>query len=549
MNHLILDLYWFSTVLLLTHRCKKSDQSLFSSCTLQYVLSSLFLRYNTDDPLLSRVIMPNLPKPPSEEKALTVSQITAQISSQLKILGRILIEGEVSSITFHRSNHWYFDLKDDKSMISCAMYKNVNQKMTWKPKVGDKIRISGKLDVYGRTGSITFTVYRMYRSGLGEYLLRLEELKKKLHSEGLFDPSKKRILPRHPQAIGVATSATGAALHDIRKVIDDRFPHVTLYLANCKVEGRDAPQSIVSALSLLNRHGKSDIIIVGRGGGSKESLMAFNEESVVRAIAASKIPIIAAVGHEVDSSLSDFAADRRAATPSHAAECAVPSLREEQLRITGQEKQLHRRIDSVLREKYFQKVACTLRDPIEKIVQLESRVFELEQHLSRLIDRTLREKTEQLKALRPTDPLHRIDAAFARFTQLERLLQQRVDQKLSRKEDQVKSLKLRSPLSDIDRGVVRIEQLQSLLVRNMEQLQQNKEEQLAKQVLGLDSLSPLSILLRGYSVALKDGKAVMDGDTLREGERLTLRFAKGEAQVRVENPQESWVQEGLFSQD
>lgn len=507
------------------------------------------LRYRIITPFNFCVIMPNLPKPPSEEKALTVSQVTSQIASQLSILGRVLIEGEVSSVTFHRSNHWYFDLKDDKSIISCVMYRNNNKSMTWKPKEGDKIRISGKLDIYKRTGRISFVVYRMYRSGLGEYLLRLEELKKKLYAEGLFDPAKKQNLPRHPKAVGVATSATGAALHDIQKVIYERFPHVTLYLANCKVEGKDSPQSIISAISLLNRHGKSDVIIVGRGGGSKESLMAFNEESVVRAIAASKIPIIAAVGHEVDTSLSDFAADIRAATPSHAAECAVPSLREEMLRISAQERQLHRRIDTVLREKYYQKVACTLRDPIARIVQLEGRVGEIQQQLNRMMDQILKAKQEQLKALKPTDPLHKIDAASMRFHQLQKLLWQGIEQKIQRKDERVQSLRLRSPLSDIDRRMFRIQQLQQQLFRNIELMQKSKEEQLGKQVLGLDSLSPLSVLLRGYSVALKDGKAIMDGDSLNEGDRLTLRFAKGEAQVRVEAPNDSWIQEGLFGQE
>ncbi|MAA79126.1 MAG: exodeoxyribonuclease VII large subunit [Deltaproteobacteria bacterium] len=493
--------------------------------------------------------MPNIPKPPSEEKAFSVSQVNTQIASQLKILGRILMEGEVSSVTFHRSNHWYFDLKDDTSVISCVMYKNNNKSMTWRPKEGDKIRVSGKLDVYGRTGRISFVVYRMSRSGLGEYLLRLEELKKKLLKEGLFDPTKKRPIPRYPKSIGVATSATGAALQDIRKVINDRFPHVTLYLVNCKVEGKDAPQSIISAIDLLNRHNKSDVIIVGRGGGSKESLMAFNEESVVRAIAASNIPIIAAVGHEVDSSLSDFAADLRAATPSHAAEYAVPFLREELQRIRGQEIQLHRRMDTILREKYYQKTGCTLRDPIERIEQLAMRVENLQSQMNQLMDRIIREKGEQLKVLRPTDPVQRIDTAIVRCNELERRLQQQIDQHIQRKQESLDGMKLPSPNADIDRAFVRVEQLQQLLIRNIDLLQKNKQARLAKQVLGLDSLSPLSILLRGYSVALKDGKAVLDGDSLQEGDRLSIRFAKGQAQVRVEDPREVWIQEGLFSKD
>jgi exodeoxyribonuclease VII large subunit len=500
---------------------------------------------------ISRVHMPNQPNPPTspEEKAFSVSEITAQMSSQLKVLGRVLIEGEVSSVTFHRSQHWYFDLKDENSMIRCAMYANVNRKMTWKPKEGDKIRISGKLDVYARTGGITCTVYRMYRAGLGEYLVRLEELRRKLTKEGLFDTSRKRPLPLYPKSIGVATSSVGAAFDDIRKVIADRYPHVTLYLASCFVEGAHSPASIISAIELLNRHGKSDVIIVGRGGGAKESLLAFNEESVVRAIAASKIPIISAVGHEVDSSLSDFAADVRAATPSHAAECAVPSLQAELDKIQGHERVLNQCMNNVLRSKFYHKEGLVLPEPLLLIARLEKRLQEQEVLLHRSMDRLLREKQETLRLLRPMDPLHKIETAIVRAEQLNRLLEQRINQKLVHTEQRLSQLKIRPPLLEIERMERTIYLLNDQLERRCTQQIERKEESFAKQVLGLDSLSPLSILSRGYSVTLKEGKAVLDGSTLSHGDRLHIRFQMGSVDVRVEGTEPQWIQGGLFEED
>ena len=512
-------------------------------------------------PLLSSTIisfflcsMPNnppvdLPDEATTEKSFSVSEFTAQMSSQLKIIGRVWIEGEVSNMTFHPSQHWYFDLKDDKALIKCAMYANVNKKMTWKPKIGDKIRLSGMADIYARNGHITFTAYRMERSGLGEYLVRLEELKQKLMKEGLFDPTRKRALPKYPKAIGIATSAVAAALEDILKVIKHRYPHVTIYLASCVVEGPNAPSSIVSAIEMLNRHGKSDVIIVGRGGGAKDSLIAFNDEGVVRAVANSKIPIVSAVGHEVDTALSDLAADVRAATPSHAAERVVPSLKDELAKIAAQDKLLQTRMNKILRDKFYQKEGCALADPISRIERLERVVQEKERLLQRSMERILHEKTERLRFVRPQDPLQKIEASLLRADQLATLLEQRMNQRLQQAEMMVRNQKLRAPIALIEQQESYVARLGIQLVRGWEQQLGKKEQSFVQQIQALEALSPLSILARGYSVALKNGKAVLDADSLSHGDKLELRFHKGSIHVRVEDEAPEWIQDSLFGQE
>ncbi len=255
----------------------------------------------------------------------TVSGLTGEIGACLGAeFGDVWVEGELSGFKPHGSGHWYFSLKDDHAVLNCAMFRGDNARVKAHPREGDRVLLRGAVDVYAPRGSYSLIVRKMESTGEGELLKRLEALRARLAAEGLFDERRKRPLPAHPTAIGVATSATGAAFQDILRVVDDRYPGMPIYLAACRVQGEGAAAEIVRAIELLNRHGKSDVLIVGRGGGSAEDLWCFNEEVVVRAIVASRIPVVSAVGHEIDWSLSDFAADRRAATPSHAAELITP---------------------------------------------------------------------------------------------------------------------------------------------------------------------------------------------------------------------------------
>jgi len=255
----------------------------------------------------------------------TVGQLTQEIKGLLaEELGQVAVEGEISKLVFARSGHWYFNLVDPDASLNAVIFRGTNSRMTWEPQEGDKVLAVGSIDVYAPMGKYSLIVRRMEPSGAGARARALEQLTAKLSKEGLFDTSRKVAPPWIPKAIGVVTSPTGAALQDIINVLGRRFPAIPIFLSPCRVQGDQAAGEIASAIRLLNDHGVCDLLIVGRGGGSVEDLWAFNEEEVVRAISESSIPIISAVGHETDTSLSDLVADVRAPTPSAAAELAVP---------------------------------------------------------------------------------------------------------------------------------------------------------------------------------------------------------------------------------
>ena len=260
-----------------------------------------------------------------------VSDVTRRVRQVIEedpSLGDVWVEGEISNFVVSMSGHAFFSLKDDASQLKCVMFRHQLQRLRKRPANGEQGIARGAVRVYEAQG-----VYQLYAeflapSGLGELQIRLEELRLRLEAEGLFDPSRKRSLPEWPERIGVVTSASGAVIHDIRQVIERRFPLVEIVLAPTPVQGDEAPPRISQAISDLNQSGQVDVIIVARGGGSREDLWAFNDERVARAIFASRVPVVSAVGHETDVTISDLVADRRAPTPSAAAELVVPDVRE-----------------------------------------------------------------------------------------------------------------------------------------------------------------------------------------------------------------------------
>jgi exodeoxyribonuclease VII large subunit len=254
-----------------------------------------------------------------------VQDLTKAIKANLEsAFGQVAVEGEIGALTRHRSGHWYFNLVEGKATLNAVMFRGNNQRLNWQPQVGDKVVAIGGLDVYVPHGKYNLLVRNLMPSGEGARARALEQLKGRLAEEGLFDADRKQALPYLPQSIGLVTSPTGAALQDMLNVLFRRFPCLTVYVAPCRVQGETAAQEIADAIALLNDHGGSDVIIAGRGGGAIEDLWAFNEEVVVRAIAASRIPLVSAVGHETDVTLADHVADVRAPTPSAAAELVVP---------------------------------------------------------------------------------------------------------------------------------------------------------------------------------------------------------------------------------
>lgn len=260
-------------------------------------------------------------------KVYTVSEVNRILKGLIRQepeFANLQIQGEVSNFRQYPSGHCYFALKDGKTLLKCVMFAGSARRLKQLPKNGDQVLGVGRIDLYERDGVYQFYVDMMMPLGAGNLMIAYEQLKEKLTAEGLFDPGRKRPLPAYPKVVGIVTSSAGAAVRDIINVAGRRDPSVKLRLYPVKVQGTEAPPEIIRGIRFFNRHKLADVLIVGRGGGSMEDLWAFNDEGVVRAIAASEIPVISAVGHEIDFTLSDFAADLRAPTPSAAAELAVP---------------------------------------------------------------------------------------------------------------------------------------------------------------------------------------------------------------------------------
>ncbi len=270
---------------------------------------------------------------------LTVSQLNTYIRAVMEEddhLSSVFVCGEISNFTNHlRSGHWYFSLKDENSVLKAVMFRTSNQRLRFTPESGMRVIVRGRIGVFERDGVYQLYAEDMQPDGAGALALAFEQLRRRLEAEGLFRPERKKTLPPYPSVIGVITSPTGAARRDIENVLARRFPAANILFAPVLVQGDGAPEQLADAVARMNRDGRADVIIIGRGGGSAEELWAFNDERVVRAVASSDIPVISAVGHETDVTLCDFAADRRAPTPSAAAELAVPEMLTLQARLIG----------------------------------------------------------------------------------------------------------------------------------------------------------------------------------------------------------------------
>lgn len=287
-------------------------------------------------------------------QAVSVSRLNNYIKRRLNMddkLQHLMVEGEISNFKAHSSGHLYFGLKDDKAFISCVMFRGAASKLRFKPENGQKVVIRGHIDVFERSGQYQLYAEAMEVAGLGDLYLAYEQMKEKLSKEGLFDESHKKKIPDLSLKIGVVTSPTGAVWHDIQNVATARFPSVSLLLYPAAVQGELAEGDIVAGIRYFNKVKNVDLLIVGRGGGSIEDLWAFNTEPVARAIFESELPVISAVGHETDYTIADLVADRRAATPSHAAEMAVPSLADMEARFSLMESAMKQRLNMALKSR------------------------------------------------------------------------------------------------------------------------------------------------------------------------------------------------------
>lgn len=331
----------------------------------------------------------------TKERVYTVSELTKDVKLILESgFGAVWVEGEISNFTFHSSGHMYFSLKDSRSVLKCAMFKRANEVLKFKPKDGMQAVCFGKISVYELRGDYQLIVEKMEPKGIGALQIAFGQLKEKLSKEGLFDPAHKVAIPFLPQRIGIVTSPTGAAIRDILNVLSRRFANVNIILYPVMVQGEGAAAEIAQAIDEFNRLEESsegkiedvDVLIVGRGGGSLEDLWPFNEEIVARAIYNSKIPVISAVGHEIDWTISDFVADLRAPTPSAAAEMVVAKKEELVDRIQSGAERLNSAMQNMLglvsSRLLSLRGAYVLRQPLNVLVQYQQRVDELTKTMS-----------------------------------------------------------------------------------------------------------------------------------------------------------------------
>ena len=356
-----------------------------------------------------------------EADALSVTELTFHIRrlfDEDSLLNRVAVRGELSNFRRHHSGHCYFTLKDSAAALRCVMFRSRAVSLRFEPADGMQVRVLGRVAVYERDGSYQLYVDSMVAYGLGDLSVAFARLREKLLAEGLFDDSRKQPLPLLPRAIGVVTSPTGAALRDIVTVARRRHAGIPILLAPVAVQGEEAPEQIVRGIQLLDRSGRVDVIIIGRGGGSIEELWAFNDERVVRAVAAAATPIVSAVGHQTDYTLSDFAADRRAATPSQAAEIVTPDrlaltqrLRTNQHRLN--QSLLNRlirrrlRLERCLASNLFRRPQEILQERMQRLDQLQDRLASAVETLLNRNQQRWQLANEKLNLLDPLRVLQR----------------------------------------------------------------------------------------------------------------------------------------------
>ncbi len=286
---------------------------------------------------------------------LTVSAVTKHIKSLIEgdgMLSGVIVEGEISNFKFHRATgHLYFSLKDEGAVIAAVMFRGATATLNFEPKDGMKVLVKGRISLYEKSGQYQVYVERMKQAGLGDLHVAFEKMKRRLYDEGLFDAEHKKPLPRYPRCIGVITSKSGAAVRDVLNILGRRYPIGQVLLYPALVQGEGAVDSMVQALDYFEREQNVDVIILGRGGGSIEDLWAFNEEKLARKVYAMTVPVISAVGHETDTTICDYVADKRAPTPSAAAELAVPDLTQFRLSLTALTGKLQRTLQSKIQQR------------------------------------------------------------------------------------------------------------------------------------------------------------------------------------------------------
>jgi exodeoxyribonuclease VII large subunit len=440
------------------------------------------------------------------QEAISVAELARRLRRAVEsTTGKEWVEGEVAGLRAASSGHLYFSLKDERedACVDCVMYRMQALRGRRLVLDGARVQLFGRATVWAPRGRLQFIAEVARPAGKGALLAALEALKEKLQQEGLFDPARKRPLPTAPRVVGVVTSAHGAAIHDI-VTIAFRRGSVRIVLSPALVQGDYAPETIITALDRLERYPGLDVIIIGRGGGSNEDLMAFNDERVVRRVARIKVPVVSAVGHEVDTTLTDWVADVRAATPSHAAELVVPDMAARAERFHRLERALVRAIRARITddEHVLSRLRNLIHDPRFAIAERQQLIDDLSMRLERRIERGLARRKNALDAL---------------------------SGRLSSRHPRVVVSRARAELSPLS------SRLSSAAERSVER---------ARSVLGeaasrLDALSPLSVLSRGYAIATRtDGRAVRRASDVARGDAVRVRLHEGALRVTVVDTEE-----------
>jgi exodeoxyribonuclease VII large subunit len=441
--------------------------------------------------------------PRAKADPLSVSELTARLKNTVEsTFNGVAVEGELSNCKQWSSGHLYFTLKDDRAQLRGVMFRTTVMRLKFKPEDGMRVIVRGRLSVYEQKGEYQIVADQFEPSGAGALQLAFEQLKKLLHSEGLFDAARKRALPVLPRRIGVVTSLDGAAVRDIVRVLTQRHPDARIVIRPARVQGEGAAADLIRALRAIVAVPEIDVVIIGRGGGSAEDLWAFNDEKLARAIAGCPVPVISAVGHEVDFTICDFVADVRAATPSNAAEIVVDRADNFRTRIRNAEHRLKSCANAAVERLWRRADAADMR-----LENWPTRVVMLDNDHERL-------------ALRlESAALERVAAHGARFEALRRRLEQR---------------DLRRITSDLRTRVVRADGRLLALGRRTTDARAARAGQLAAR---LDSLSPLAVLGRGYAVCWNESRTsiIRSADSTTIGDTVRVTLNEGELVCRVED--------------
>ena len=434
----------------------------------------------------------------------SVSRLNAEVRAVLDGSFPLLwVQGELSNLSQPASGHIYFTLKDEAAQVRCAMFRFKRRLLQFKPANGEHVLIRARVGLFEPRGDYQLIAEHMEPAGEGALRVELDRLKQRLAAEGLFDEGKKRPLPTFPRQVGLITSASGAALHDLLTVLRRRLPLLPVLIYPAQVQGEDAAATLIEALELANRRAECDLLILARGGGSLEDLMAFNDEGLARAIRASEIPVVTGIGHEVDFSIADLAADRRGATPSAAAELATPSV--EHL--------------------------------AQKLQSLQRRLPAAQRRTQEALQRKLDHASRHLRLLHP---MARLEQLSQKLDGLEARIRATLSVQLARAQASLRSeagrLLRATPLRYVESEGRSLLALNARLERAGAHLMSDRTERLASIAQRLDALSPLSTLARGYSIVTlaATGQLVRDATTVADGAHITVKCLRGQLAARVE---------------